>query len=251
VIHAIAFCPHPPVLHPEVAQGAADELENLRAACDDAVGFLLDARLAEVVVLGAGSGAREHSGEAVGTFAGFGVDVRVGGSGEPTLPLSLTVGAWLLNRAGWGGARRYVEIPEGPGESAAPLHLPGRCALLVMGDGSARRSVQAPGYLDERAAWFDAAVARALADGDPAALASTVSDPVGAELMAAGLAPWRVAAATAAREWDGAPIDARLLADEAPYGVGYLVALWTTNGAARSSSSTTTDAADSGAHSRR
>ena len=49
---------------------------------------------------------------------------------------------------------------------------PGRAAavaLLVMGDGSARRSVKGPGFLDERAGPFDAEVSRALAAGDVAA----------------------------------------------------------------------------------
>jgi len=251
VLHAVGFCPHPPLLVPEVAAGAAEELAGLRSACLAAVDGLLAGRPDILLVLGGGSVTVQHPGSASGTFAGFGVDVRAGGRDAPTLPLSLTVGAWLLDRAGWHGARRYVEIADGPGESAAPLHLPGRCALLAMGDGSAHRSLQAPGYLDERAAGFDAAVARALADGDPAALAAVAADPVGAELLAAGRAPWRAAAATVVHEWAGSPVTARLLADEAPYGVGYLVALWTTNGAARSSLSTTTDAADSGAHSRR
>jgi hypothetical protein len=59
--------------------------------------------------------------------------------------------------------------------------------VVALGDGSARRSEKAPGYVDPRAAAHDADVAAALAGGD-----------------AEGL----------------------LLHDEAPYGVGYLVALW-------------------------
>ena len=60
-----------------------------------------------------------------------------------------------------------------------------------MGDGSARRSVSAPGYLDERAAPFDESVARAVRDGEPAALAAL--DPeLAAELMADGRAAWLV-----------------------------------------------------------
>lgn len=223
---AVGFCPHPPLLVPEVAAGADEELAGLRSACLAAVDGLLARRPDTVVVLGGGSVTAEHPGSASGTFAGFGVDVRAGGRDDPSLPLSLAVGAWLLDRAGWHGVRRYVEIADGPGESAATLHLPGRCALLVMGDGSAHRSLQAPGSLDERAAGFDAAVARALADGDPAALALTAGDPVGAELLVAGRAPWTAAAGTVAREWAGSPLAARLLADEAPYGVGYLVATW-------------------------
>ena len=68
-----------------------------------------------------------------------------------------------------------------------------------MADGSARRGVKAPGYLDDAAAPFDAAVATALADGDAAALAAL--DPAeGERLLAAGVPVWRaVGAALAGR----------------------------------------------------
>jgi argininosuccinate lyase len=114
------------------------------------------------------------------------------------------------------GVRRCAD----PAEVAAGL--PGRLGLLVVGDGSARRSAQAPGYVDPRAAGFDAAVAAALATGDAAALRDL--DPArGAELLAGGVPAWRVAGHAAA----GVEFDAELLRDEAPYGVGYLVAAWT------------------------
>jgi hypothetical protein len=92
----------------------------------------------------------------------------------------------------------------------------------VMGDGSACRTERAPGYLDERAVGFDAEVARALAEADTGALSRL--DPVlAAELLAAGRAPWQVLAGAAR----GGRFTGALLADEAPYGVGYLVATWT------------------------
>ncbi|HZB51087.1 MAG TPA: hypothetical protein VE547_18515 [Mycobacteriales bacterium] len=109
-----------------------------------------------------------------------------------------------------------------PAAVAAGLAGPDRLGLLVMGDGSARRSERAPGYVDPRAAGFDAAVAAALATGDAAALRDL--DPArGAELLAGGVPAWRVAGHAAA----GVEFDAELLRDEAPYGVGYLVAAWT------------------------
>ena len=61
----------------------------------------------------------------------------------------------------------------------------GRVALLVMADGSAKRSTSAPGFLDDRAEAFDASIAAALADGDAEALASLDLE-LGAELWAAG-----------------------------------------------------------------
>ena len=65
-----------------------------------------------------------------------------------------------------------------------------RVALLAVGDGTARRSASAPGYLDERAAPFDEAVERAVRDGDLPALAAL--DPaLAADLMAAGRPAWQ------------------------------------------------------------
>jgi aromatic ring-opening dioxygenase LigB subunit len=97
----------------------------------------------------------------------------------------------------------------------------GRVALLVMGDGSACRSLKAPGYLDERAEPFDARVAEALGAADPDALMAL--DPgLAAALKASGRAPWQVLAGAAAP----AGLTGTLLYDEAPYGVGYLVATW-------------------------
>ena len=91
--------------------------------------------------------------------------------GRP-LPASLAVGAWLLARtrlgrrpsrgSAWGAARPDRCLRAGRDLAARAQ----RVALLVMGDGSACRTVKAPGYLDERAADFDAAAARALGDAD-------------------------------------------------------------------------------------
>jgi hypothetical protein len=94
-------------------------------------------------------------------------------------------------------------------------------ALLVMGDASACRSLKAPGYLDERAAGFDAEVARALAAADVAAL-EALDPALARELMASGRAPWQVLAGAA----EDAGLSGALLYEDAPYGVGYLVAAW-------------------------
>ncbi|WP_435973686.1 class III extradiol dioxygenase subunit B-like domain-containing protein [Streptomyces sp. Qhu_M48] len=242
---AAAVCPCPPLLVPAIATGAAPELDAARAACADAVGLLAAARPDRLYVIGpAPEGARgAHPAGAVGSFAGFGVDlsVRLGegpavdhdarpadADDERSLPTSLAVGAWLLGRAGWADAPI-----EGLGvdETATPDVCAGlgrelaasaeRVALLVMGDGSACRTVKAPGYLDERAEGFDAAAARALGTADGAALLALDTE-LAYELKAAGRAPWQVLAGAA----DGAGLDGRLLFEDAPYGVGYFVAAW-------------------------
>ncbi|MGR7023303.1 hypothetical protein [Geodermatophilus sp. URMC 62] len=219
---SVAFCPCPPLLLPAVAGRAAEETAGLRAACAEAVDAVLAARPELVVVVGPGAEGRYGRGDA-GDLRGFGVDVEVPLSGgvRPDgrrMPPALTVGAALLSAAGCTGER----VGAGPEELAAVVAgVPGPVGVLAMGDGSARRSVKAPGHLDAAAAPFDAAVAAALAAGDAAALAAL--DPAeGRRLLAAGVPVWRAVGALLA----GRPVTARLLADEAPYGVGYLVAVW-------------------------
>jgi hypothetical protein len=226
VIVAAAFCPHPPLLVAEVAQGAAAELDDLRSACDVAVGTLRAAGCDHVVVLGgpATRTGQAFDGDAVGSMHGFGVTARFGrgaASVTPTLPLSLTIGAYLLDRLGWAVSRSYLQVAQDP--AAAP-DTARRTGLLVMGDGSARRSAGAPGALDVRAEAFDAQVAGALRAGDPAALRG-LEPGLGADLLVAGLAAWRTAGAWLASV-PFVPRRARVLSETCPYGVGYLVAVW-------------------------
>ncbi|KOG66242.1 hypothetical protein ADK76_03295 [Streptomyces griseoflavus] len=232
---AAAVCPCPPVLVPEVASGAAPELDGLRAAALDAVGVLAAARPDRLVVVGPAeqAGRGPHGQGAVGSFRGFGVDldVSLGASETPPerpLPPSLSVGAWLLARTDWADAPveglgvgeplagdRCAQVGR---EIAASAE---RVALLVMGDGSACRTVKAPGYYDERAEDFDAAVARALGTADTEALAGLDAE-LASELKASGRVCWQVLAGAA----EGAGLRGELLREEAPYGVGYFVAAW-------------------------
>ncbi len=199
------------MLVPEVASGAAEDLADLRQACDDVVTWLLELHPERVVVLGGGDLAGDPDESAGGTLAGFGVDVRAGGRTNE-LPLSLTIGAWLLDRAGWAGRRSY---------SVGKLDTRERVALLVMADGSAKRTPAAPGFFDERAEGFDAAVASALATGDAATLAD-LDLILGAELWAAGTPALKALGRTT----KGAVITPRLRSHSAPLGVGYFVADW-------------------------
>lgn len=216
---AVAFCPCPPLLLPAVEGRPAAETDALRAACDAAVRELLAAAPDTVVVVGADEG-RYGPGD-VGDLRGFGVPLEVpfaGETGGRRLPLAHTVGAWLLDRAEHDGPRMGV----GPGALAAVVAgLPGRIGLLAMGDGSARRSPKAPGYLDPAAEPFDAAVSGALGAGDAAAL-SALGAAEGERLLAAGVPVWRAVGSALA----GRPVTACLRYDDAPYGVGYLVADW-------------------------
>ncbi|MFC8127941.1 class III extradiol dioxygenase subunit B-like domain-containing protein [Streptomyces sp. NPDC057302] len=248
---AAAACPCPPLLVPDVAAGAAPELDAARAACTDAIGVLAASRPDRLVVVGPAErkGRGPHPQGARGSFRGFGVDldVRLGRSGgedgtdgssedaedaedasEGRLPTSLAVAAWLLDRTEWSAApleglgvgeplaaERCIQVG---GEIAARAD---RVALLVMGDASACRTLKAPGYLDERAVGFDAEIARALGAADVAAL-KALDEELAYELKVAGRAPWQVLAGAA----EGAGLSGELLYEDAPYGVGYLVAAW-------------------------
>lgn len=233
---AAAVCPCPPLLVPEVAAGAAAEMDAARSACADALGVLAAARPDLLVVVGPAeqSGRGSFPQGTSGSFRGFGVDVEVRlGPAEDTvpgreLPPSLAVGAWLLERTGWADApieglgvgeplapERCIEVGREIGTRA------GRVALLVMGDASACRTVKAPGYLDERAAPFDTEVARALGAADVAAVQALDAE-LAYELKASGRAPWQILAGAA----EGANLSGALLYEDAPYGVGYVVATW-------------------------
>jgi hypothetical protein len=226
VIHAVAFCPHPPLLLPDVAQGAASELDDLRAACRTALRQVC-AAAPKLVVVGATDGpSRRHLPTERGSLAPYGVPLEIPlGDDRPgpvELPLSLTIGAWLLRDAlgpNCGAIGRSV----GAGESMTDS-IDADVALIVMGDGSARRSTTAPGYLDDRAAAFDASVTAALANGIGAQLC--FDERLAAELLAAGAPAWN-----ATGRWlTDRTFDADLLYDDAPYGVGYFVATWTSRG---------------------
>lgn len=153
------------------------------------------------------------------------------GHDGPTLPLSLAVGVWLLATVPGGiPAPAVLESVGGdcpPPECAALgarlAGSPDRVALLVMGDGSACREIGSPGFADRRARPYDESVARALDSANTAALLAL--DPALSEqLLVAGRAPWQVLAGAveaAGGDWRG-----QLSYNAAPYGVGYVVAVW-------------------------
>ncbi|MCX4819801.1 class III extradiol dioxygenase subunit B-like domain-containing protein [Streptomyces sp. NBC_01142] len=227
---AAAMCPCPPLLVPEVASGAAAELDSLRAACDEALRTVLAAGPDLIAVVGTGASTAVHEQGTPGSFRPYGVDldVRLGlGDAAGELPLSLTVGAWLLERAGWTGAVRGLEVPDGndwPANGEHGVHVSEwapRLGMLVMGDGSARRSLKAPGYLDDRAEALDAEIAAALANNDSDGFFPDLDATTARELMVSGRSPWQVLCGAAREDFR-----CRLLYEDAPYGVGYFVATW-------------------------
>lgn len=154
---AAAVCPHPPVLLPEAAVGAAGELDELRAACDAAIARTLAVGPDAVLVVGADARTTWYGPRARGDFRPYGVEtvVRLGagredppypggrkdqpysdGDGTPDaarddasgddasdLPLSLAIGAWLLSR------HPGAPTPRG-GQGVATDCPPAECARL-------------------------------------------------------------------------------------------------------------------------
>lgn len=204
MISAVASCAGPPLLLPGITGRPVVEVEQLRAACLAAIAELLASGPDQVLVVG-GTSATEL---------------------EPANPLSVRVGRLLLSQAAATVPIEQLVVAETTstldcleaGRACAPS---GRVGLLVVADGSARRSVKAPGYFDERAAAFDASIETALADGEPAGLAAL--DPaLAADLLVAGRAAWQLlAGATEGRRFAG-----RLHYSDDPFGVWYPVASW-------------------------
>jgi hypothetical protein len=235
VITGAAFVPSTPMLVPAVASGAAAELDTVRDAAIDAVRRVLARGAERVVLIGAGSQMRTHE-TGSGSLRGFGVDVDIpldpASPGGAALPLSLAVGAWLLGRAGWPGDRVALEI-DADGSTATIASVATalgqdsrRSALLVVADGSAARSEKAPASLHPDAEAFDADVVAALASGHAHLLAELDRDRA-ASVSAAGWPAWHAAAVALAVAED-APYDAEVRIAAAPYGVGYVVADWST-----------------------
>lgn len=196
----IVCVPSPPLLLPGLTGSPVPEVEELRNACLTAIGALLAEGPERIVLVGAAEP-----------------------DWDDHRPLAELVGRTLLAQAGYGGELAVNTID--PTASTDACLARGRelaaPAMLVVGDGSARRGLKAPGYLDERAAPFDDQVLAALQSGDPSRLADL--DPeLAAELMVAGRAAWQVMSGVAeGRTWT---TETCYAAD--PFGVFYPVVIW-------------------------
>ena len=251
MLETAVVLPHPPILIPEVAVGAASELDQLRTACSDALKAVLHAWQGgcDVVLVGIGPERATFHAGAQGTFAGFGVPVTTtlpgplveeptvaGGGREHLLPLSLAVGAWLMNQVapwdGAGSALRAESVPVDITPSDAVTlgrdiaASTARVAMVVMGDGSSALSLKAPGYLVPGAQDWQAEVTSAIATADVDVLA-TLSPVDAVRFGATGRAAWQVLAGAAGQSTDWR---AELLASDDRYGVAYLAARWVRRG---------------------
>jgi hypothetical protein len=263
VIVAAALCASPPLLHPALT-GRAAVLPELRSACAEAVARLLREEPEVIVVVGPAAVTGEWDAAGRLDAAAFAPGAAVPGpavsglvvsapavsdsgvsgrtvSGSAAtgvagmLPLSLGLGAMLLDQGQYRGLRRLFAVgPDAPAGACAALGAElaaggTRTALLVMGDGSARRSLKAPGHLDPRAEPFDADVEQAVRAGRLSALLE-LDEALARDLMVTGRPAWQVLAGAMPDEAgpDGTRVDGALMTEvlycDDPFGVAYLVA---------------------------
>lgn len=253
-----AVIPSPPVLVPALCGGASaagagsvsgpGAAQTPESAVIELRGAVLaaGAALAEATphwtVLGTGPSERSYAADTVGTFRGFGVDVRVnlGGPGaesaadpDPELPLAVLVAGWLRAAvaphvsaqarvlAADTSVRKCAEIGAKLRAELDAAHEPQ--GVLVVADGAATLSTAAPGYFDERSVRVQTELDRAVATGDTRALLAL--DPaLCAEMMISGRAAYQTLAGLFAA--DSAPPVATERYRGAPFGVGWFAGLW-------------------------
>lgn len=220
MLAGIAIIPSAPVLVPALAGGAV-ELAELRDAVLAAAGSLP----ARWIAVGAGTTDATFGPESAGTFAGFGVDLRVGLSpraGAPAeLPLCALITGWVREQARpEAGAQVRVYGPGTPVAAGRQLRAQIDAArepigVLAVADGANTLSEAAPGGYHPLDIEVQRALDDALAGGDPEGLAELPEAIVGRSAFAvlAGLAgPGRRRATEFYRG--------------APYGVGYFAGVW-------------------------
>ncbi len=220
VLTAIALIPSAPILVPELAGAAAAEVTDLR----DAVLAAAAALPPRWIAVGAGDGEAVIDHRAVGTFAGYGADIRVAlspGSRAPVaeLPLAALITGWVRAQVAPDTAAE-VHIVGPDTADAARLRAaidaaPDPVGLLVVADGAHTLTAAAPGGFDPDSVPAQAALDDALAAGDTAGLARAAAGAVGRDAyrMLADLI-------------GSAPVSATELYRGAPYGVGYFAGTW-------------------------
>ncbi|MCW2734406.1 MAG: hypothetical protein JWR13_5222 [Mycobacterium sp.] len=212
---------------PDLATGATSELQDLSVAVSAAAAELPD----RWFVVGIGVADNVIGPGAVGTFGGYGVDVRVGlspaASGEPRpLPLCALVAGWVRTRfAPAASAEVWVYAADHDVDAALARGRALRAevdaisepvGVLVVADGANTLIASAPGGYDPESVAVQAALDDALTAGETEALTRLPDAIVG-----------RVAYQVLAGLIGPSPSSARELYRGAPYGVGYSVDVWT------------------------
>lgn len=248
-----AVCPHPMMMIPDIG-GAGDDWAQLRTACLEAVRQLHIPTLVFdnpggppqcqppiasdaphlVVIVGIGDATRTFSRSgAYGSLLSNGVFWRYGWGQDADdadpLPLSLTLGYWLLSESSTGMIVcdvAYQAVDFGASRQdclSLGRELAGRAervSMIVMGEGSSCMTATARARDADRAKRNDDEIVRVLECGDSAALARIDARQFGG--TATGRAAWWVLAGAADRR----SFEGRLHADCSPAGQRYFAASW-------------------------
>lgn len=217
---SIAICPSTPLLVPELGGEVAYETADLREAAITAVRSLPTRWIA----IGAGDG--RYGSDASGTFAGYGVDVRVSLSPMPAgaveLPLPALIAGWLRARVAAAEVQvRLVGVSGADGAACGRAlreeieALPMPPGVLVIADGANTLTDKAPGGYRPEAAAAQQRLVDALARGDVASLR-------GLPDVITGGAVYRALAGLVGSD----AVQARCLYQGSPYGVGYFAGTW-------------------------
>ena len=222
MITSAALCAGPPLLAPGLS-GHDAAAASLREASRAAVAEMAAAAPELVAVIGPAEQTATWPASARPDLARYGAALGLGG--RPAAPLSVGLGAMLLDDIGYEGPRLLRSVGDQASLlmcqriAAEVVGAAARVGLLVMADGSARRTLKAPGYFDERAEPYDDAVRRAVASGELSAL-HALDPALARELLAPGWPALQVLAAAFGADRPHATVHYA----DAPHGVGYLVA---------------------------
>jgi len=184
-VRDVVVVPSTLALLPEYA-GLTDPVADLRAACREAVAWLVERNPSHLDIVGAPA---RPDNEARGV----------------TRPASVAIARHLLLEAEFHG-------------SIGALPSSG---VLVVANGSATRSEKAPGHLDERAFDFDDTLGAALRDGDPGVLRD-LDTGLGEDLLCHDVPAWKQLGSLTRGPVTSVQVDY----DDDPYGVQYWAVRW-------------------------
>jgi hypothetical protein len=235
VLSAIAIIPSAPVMVPELAATAAEELADLREAVYTAAGSLPSRWIA----VGVGAADAVLGPDGVGTFAGYGVDRRVtlspGAADAPSeLPLCALIAGWVRGQTR-PEARAEVRVYAADHDVDAALAHGRRLraeidnaadpvGVLVVADGAHTLTPPAPGGYEPDSIATQAALEDALAAGDAVALTrlpDTIVGRVAYQVLAGLTEPGNSQSSSRP-----GLRSAKELYRGAPYGVGYFAGVW-------------------------
>jgi hypothetical protein len=229
VLTAIALIPSAPVLVPQLVGAASAELTVLRRAVFAAASVLPDRWLA----IGVGAADEVVGPRAAGTFAGYGVDVKVGLSPDADevrdLQLNALITAWVraevrpcasaeahvfaAHHSAEDSIRHGTELRSAIDDTDDPV------GVLVVADGANTLTPRAPGGHDSASVAVQSALDDALAAGDVGALSRLPPSIT-------GRVAWQALAGLAG----ATPRSVKELYRGAPFGVGYFAGVWLPEG---------------------